>query len=97
MSPILFSLFVEDLQLYLQQDVHDGIYIDDLVLIMLLFADDMAIVGKTPLEIQNQLDRLLHIAMHGDFRLIPQKLKLWFFVNVVDYYPQKGGPTIASL
>ena len=45
-SPILFSMFVEDLELYLQNNVDLGLNIDDIVLIMLLFADDMAILGK---------------------------------------------------
>ena len=39
--------------------MHDGIHTDDLALSLLLFADDMAVVGRTPLETQNQLDRLL--------------------------------------
>jgi len=79
MSPILFSLFVEDLELYLQQDVHDGIHIDDLVLILLLFADDMAIVGKTPLEIQNQLDRLLEYCNAWGLSVNTAKTKIMVF------------------
>jgi len=79
MSPILFSLFVEDLELYLQQDVHDGIHIDDLVLIVLLFADDMAIVGKTPLEIQNQLDRLLEYCNAWGLSVSTAKTKIMVF------------------
>jgi len=58
MSPLLFSLFVEDLELYLQNDVNSGLVTDDIIILLLLFADDMAIVGKTPCEIQNHLDNL---------------------------------------
>jgi len=50
---LLFSLFVEDLELYLQNDVNSGLVMDDIIILLLLFADDMAIVGKTPSEIQN--------------------------------------------
>ena len=50
MSPLLFSLFVEDLEMFLQQDVQSGWPIDNIVLILLLFADDMVIIGKTPLK-----------------------------------------------
>jgi len=32
----------------LQDSIHSGLLIDDLVLVFLLFADDMAIFGKTP-------------------------------------------------
>lgn len=48
MSPLLFSLFVEDLELYLQSEIEAGLTLDDIVLILLLFADDMAIIGKSP-------------------------------------------------
>lgn len=44
MSPILFSLFVEDLELFLQGDVDSGLVINDIVLTLLLFADDMVIL-----------------------------------------------------
>ena len=45
MSPLLFSLFVEDLKLYLQDDINAGINLDDVMILLLLFADDMAIIG----------------------------------------------------
>ena len=48
MSPILFSLFIEDLELFLQDDVNSGLNINDIMLLILLFADDMAVFGKTP-------------------------------------------------
>jgi hypothetical protein len=35
MSTILYSLFVEDLELFLQDDVDSGLVIDDIVLILL--------------------------------------------------------------
>jgi hypothetical protein len=59
MSPVLVSLFLEDLELFLQDNVNSGLLIDDILVIVLLFADDMAIFGKTPDELQHNLD-LLH-------------------------------------
>ena len=44
MSPLLFSIFVEDIELFLQNNIDSGLQLDDIVLILLLFADDMAIV-----------------------------------------------------
>ena len=41
----LFSLFIEDLELFLQNDVTSGLSFDDILLILLLFADDMVILG----------------------------------------------------
>ncbi|XP_053392155.1 L-xylulose reductase-like, partial [Mercenaria mercenaria] len=59
MSPILFSLFVEDLELFLQTDVDSGLQLDDIVLVLLLFADDMVVLAKSPEELQKNLN-LLH-------------------------------------
>ena len=39
-STVLVSLFLEDLELFFQDKVSTGILIDDIVLILLLFADD---------------------------------------------------------
>ena len=58
MSPILFSLFVDDLELCLQGNPGSGLFIDDIVLIILLFADDMVIFGKTLQELQDNLNHL---------------------------------------
>ena len=57
-SPILVSLFLEDLELFLQQDPDSGIKLDQLTIIILLFADDMVIFGKTPEELQVNIDRI---------------------------------------
>ena len=40
MTPVLVSLFLEDLELFLQDSINSGLLIADLVLIILLFADD---------------------------------------------------------
>ena len=59
MSPLLFSLFIDDLEMFLQDNIECSLNIDDIVLILLLFADDMAILAKTPEDLQTSLD-LLH-------------------------------------
>ena len=58
MSPVLFSLFVEDLEIYLQSKPDSGINVNDINLILLFFADDMVVLGETPYDLQNSLDRL---------------------------------------
>ena len=55
---LLFSIFVEDLELFLQKDTHCGIRFSDIFLILLHFADDMVIIGKTPYEVQQHLKNL---------------------------------------
>ena len=58
-SPIMFSLFIEDIELMLQDKFNSGLQINDMLLILLLFADDMVILGNTPEDLQNSLDLLL--------------------------------------
>ena len=57
-SPILVSLFLEDLELFLQQDPDSGIKLDQLTIIIILFSGDMVIFGKTQEELQVNIDRL---------------------------------------
>ena len=59
MSRLLFSLCIDDLEMFLQDNIECSLNIDDIVLILLLFADDMAILAKTPEDLQTSLD-LLH-------------------------------------
>ena len=47
LSPILFSLFIEDLEIYLQGKPSSGVNIKDINLLLLLFGDDMIILGET--------------------------------------------------
>jgi hypothetical protein len=75
----MFSLFVEDLELYLQDNLNSGLLIDDIVLILLLFADDMAIVGKTPEDLQNSLDLLYSYCFKWGLEVNTMKTKIVVF------------------
>ena len=44
--------------MYLQDNVMSGITTDDITVILLLFADDMAILGNSPEDLQKSLDLL---------------------------------------
>ena len=57
-SPLLFSLFIEDLELFLQGDLSSGLCLDDITFILMLFADDMVILGKDANDLQKSLDLL---------------------------------------
>jgi len=56
--PIMLFLFVEDLEVYLRNRNDCGILLQDLCLIVLLFADDMVVIGETPEDLQLSLNRL---------------------------------------
>ena len=55
---LLFSLFIEDLELFLQNGVTSGLSFDDILLILLIFADNMVILGKSVDEINTNLELL---------------------------------------
>ena len=58
MPPILLSLFIEDLELFLQDDVNCGLSLNDIMFVLMLFADDMVILGNSPANLQQSLDLL---------------------------------------
>ena len=58
MSPILFALFIEDMELYIQSNDSSGLTFHDISLILLLFADDMVIFGHNQMDLQNSLNML---------------------------------------
>ena len=79
MSPILVSLFLEDLELFLQNKFDSGLIVDDIVLILLLFADDMAIFGKTVQELQLNLDTLHMYCNKWGLEVNASKTKIMVF------------------
>ena len=79
MSPILFSLFVEDLEMHLQKNIDSGLNIDDMVLILLLFADDMVIIGKSPNEVQTHLENLYEYCSTWGLNVNTSKIKIMVF------------------
>ena len=58
LSPILFSLFIDDIESFLRHGNQNGLTINEITLILLLFADDMVILGNSPDEINRSLTLL---------------------------------------
>ena len=56
MSPILFSLFLNDVEMQLSDGGNEGITIEQLSIYLLLFADDAVIFSETPEGLQKSLD-----------------------------------------
>ena len=57
-SPFLFALFINDIELNLQDNLSDGISNDQLQLYLLLFADDAVLFSETREGLQNHLINL---------------------------------------
>ena len=78
-SPILFSLFIEDLELFLQEDPNCGLSLDDITFILMLFADDMVILGKDRDDLQNSLDLLEKYCKKWGLQVNTDKTKIVVF------------------
>ena len=69
MSPLLFSLFIDDIELYLQGDTSCGMNLGDVQNLLLLFADDMLILSENPNDLQNSLNKLLNYCNRWDLEV----------------------------
>jgi len=49
---------VDGVEMFLQNRHNAGINIQDICLILLLFADNMVVIGETPEDLQQSIDRL---------------------------------------
>lgn len=78
-SPVMFSLFLQDLDKFLQDGADPGIEIFDLCLIILLFADDMVIVGKSVTDLQLKLNRLFEYCSFWGLEVNTSKTKIVVF------------------
>ena len=58
LSPVLFSLLL-DLEPFLQDDPLCGLNIDEILLVIVLFADDMILFGNSPSDLRHRLDKLV--------------------------------------
>ena len=79
LSPLLFSLFVEDLELYLQDRTTCGLSMEEINIILLLFSDDMVIVGNSPEDLQNSLNLLFKYCSDWGLTVNIQKTKIVVF------------------
>lgn len=75
----MFSMFLEDLELYLQDNINSGLSIDDITIILLLFADDMVLLGRTPADLQNSLELLYEYCYKWGLSVNIPKTKIMVF------------------
>ena len=74
MSPSLFSLFIEDLD-----DVNCGLSFIDIRFVLMLFADDMVILGNSPADLQQRLDLLSEYCSKWGLQVNTVKSKILVF------------------
>ncbi len=72
----MFSMFIDDIELYLHDRVGNGLELGDITLILLLFADDMVILGKSPVELQHNLNLLYDYCNRWGLHVNTDKTKI---------------------
>ena len=78
-SPASLSLFIEDLELFLQGDQTCGLTFDGITFILMLFADDMIILGKDKKDLQTSLDLLEVYCQKWGLQVNTDKTKIVVF------------------
>ena len=78
-SPLLFALFLEDLELFLQNQMDSGVSVIDICIIVLLFADDMVVVGNSVEDLQNSLNQLHEYCQYWGLEVNIDKTKIVVF------------------
>ena len=77
-SPLLFSIFVNDLEHSLN-DTDIGTHVQDILIKILLFADDMAIFSETREGLQKGLDNLADYCLKWGIKVNTKKTKVVVF------------------
>jgi len=78
-STIFYSLFVEDLRLYLSTKADSGLTLEDVNIMLLLYADDMALLAETPSDLHDSLDRLKQYCDQWGMEVNCAKTKVMIF------------------
>ena len=75
-SPILFSLFANDIELFLSNNNENMIALDQLSIYLLLFADDAVIFSETQKGLQKSLDNLYEYFERWKLKVNVEKTKV---------------------
>jgi len=78
LSPLLFGLFIERIGIYLQNG--GGIQVEHLIVFMLLYADDMAIMGKSSEVVTLLLSQLKQFCEDHNMEVNVEKTKVVRFL-----------------
>ena len=93
LSPLLFSLYLNDIEKHVINLGLDGIDVDVFKIFMLIYADDTVIFANTQKQLQNSLDLLLEYCIKWKLTINVSKTKVMVFRkggvlprNMVFYY-----------
>jgi len=85
-SPLVFSLFINELIIYLRNEINGGIFVTENIpeLLALFYADDVSDFADTVIKLQRQINTIAHFCDSFDMKLNLDKTKIIVFRN--------GGP-----
>mgnify|MGYP000728312346 CR=1 FL=1 len=81
-SSIMFSLYLNDIELHLQSNPNSGITVEQLSIYILLFADDAVIFSETAECLQPSLDKLQSYYLKWKLTVNILKTKIAVFTKV---------------
>ena len=79
LSPTLFGLYIDKLEEWLNSQGGDGIYMGKFVIRLLLYADDLILIAKLALGLQEHLLSLEHFCRSVGMQVNISKMKLVVF------------------
>ena len=79
LSTFPFSIFLNDIEMHLGENIQDGITLDQLQLYLLLFADDAVLVSETREGLQRSLDNLQEYCFKSNLNVNIEKTKIVVF------------------
>ena len=98
MSPFLFSMYINYFENELIKDLYEPIYLQDISVFLLMYADDTVLLSETAGGLQKMIDTLHTYSTKWNLCLkILKRLKLLYLEIVRNCLPKKNGSIIMSL
>ncbi len=91
LSPLMFSVFLEDLELFLHDRIGSGLEIEDLTLILLLLLMTWYFLVNRRRICSTAYICYMHTAKNGYWKLIVIRLRLWYSENEARLEQMKHG------
>jgi hypothetical protein len=79
LSPFLFTMYVNDLEEELYLNGFEGVDINNFKMFLLLYADDIVLLSKTPVDLQNGLNVLENYCQRWKLKVNIEKTKIMVF------------------
>lgn len=75
LSPILFSMYINKLKGFLKEEGHVSMTLARIVIILLIYVDDIFLIERSPYDLNNQLSILEDFFFHKDMAIKTNKMK----------------------